>query len=125
MKADVELQGGGIEAVQAVSTDSTGKTSIDLHRNRSTLGFYLLSIILRILAECWFVYVLLSWNLAALNNEPYRCSTDICSELYVCVVNAAPEKCMSIYALASISGMIIVCSVLFCMYAIVHYLCNF
>lgn len=51
-----------------------------------------------------------------------RCSADICSELYVYVVGAAPEKHMSVYALPSISGMIIVCSVLFCT---AHHLCNF
>lgn len=49
-----------------------------------------------------------------------RCSADICSELYV-YVGAAPEKHMSIYALPSISGLIIVCSVLF---HTARYLCN-
>ncbi|XP_035853738.1 LOW QUALITY PROTEIN: uncharacterized protein LOC118494301 [Sander lucioperca] len=42
---------------------------------------------------------------------------------YVCVMRAAPQKHM--YALASNSGMIIVCSGLFCMYSIAHYLCNY
>ncbi len=124
MKTDVELEVRGKEEAQVVSTDSTGKTAIDLHRDRGTVGFYLLSICLRILVEIWFVYVLLSWNLPALNSGSYKCSTNICSEFFVCVVRAAPEKRMSIYALASVSGMIIVASVLFCMYAIAHYLCN-
>lgn len=119
MKTDVEME------VQAASTDPKGRMVIDLHRDRGTVGFYLLSIGLRILVEAWFLYVLLSWNLPTLNNEPYKCSTNICSELHVCVVRAAPEKRMSVYALASISGMIVVCSVLFCMYSIAHYLCNF
>ncbi|XP_056222619.1 LOW QUALITY PROTEIN: uncharacterized protein gjz1 [Seriola aureovittata] len=91
---------------------------IDLHGDRGTVGFYLL-ITLHILVESWFVYVPFSWNL---NNSPYKCLTDICSELRVCVVRATPEKYMSIYALASILGMIIVCSNLFCMYTIVRYL---
>lgn len=124
-KADVEMEALGKEEAQVVSTDPGGKTIIDFHRDRGAVGFYLLSVGLRILVETWFVYVLLSWNLPALNDAPYKCSTDICSELYVCVVRAAPEKRMSIYALASISGMIIVCSVLFCLYSIAHYLCNF
>lgn len=118
VKTDVESE------AQDASTDPKGKMVIDLHRDRGTVGFYLLSIGLRILVEAWFVYVLLSWNLPALNDGPYKCSTDICSELHVCVVRAAPEKRMSVYALASISGMIIVCSVLFCMYSVAHYLCN-
>lgn len=125
MKVDVELEGRGVEAAQDASKDNKGRTTIDLHRDRSTVAFYLLSIFLRILAECWFVYVLLFWNLSALNNDPYRCSTDLCSQLHVCVVSAAPEKRMSIYALASISGLITVCSVLFCLYAILHYICKF
>lgn len=125
VKIDVELEVRGTEGAQVVTTDPRGKTAIDLHRDRGTVGFYLLSISLRILVEVWFVYVLLSWNLPALNSGSYKCSTDVCSELYVCVVRAAPEKRMSIYALASVSGMIIVSSVLFCMYSIAHYLCNF
>lgn len=121
----MELEGRGTEEAQVVTTDPRGKMVIDLHRDRGTVGFYLLSISLRILVEAWFVCVLLYWNLPALNNGPYKCSPDICSELHICVVRAAPEKRMSIYALASISGMIIVYSVLFCMYSIAHYLCNF
>uniref|UniRef100_UPI0037E964A6 gap junction beta-3 protein n=1 Tax=Semicossyphus pulcher TaxID=241346 RepID=UPI0037E964A6 len=123
-KAGVEMEAQGKEEASAVSTDQTGRAVIDLHRDRGTVGFYLLSIILRILVELWFVYVLLSWNLPALSNDPYRCSTDVCSELHVCVLRAAPEKRMSIYALASISILIIVVSLIFCMYSIAHYLCN-
>ncbi|XP_040922975.1 uncharacterized protein LOC121201277 [Toxotes jaculatrix] len=124
VKADVELEDQGKEEALVVSIDSTGKAVIDLHRDKGTVVFYLFSIMLRIVVESWFVYVLLFWNLPALNSGPYRCSTDICSELHLCVVRAAPEKCMSIYALASISGIIIICSLLFCMYSIVHYLFN-
>lgn len=123
-KTDVELEAQGKEETRVASTDPRGRMVINLHRDRGALGFYLLSISLRILIEAWFVYVLLSWNLPALNNGPYECSTDVCSELHVCVVRAAPEKRMSVYALASVSGMIIICSVLFCMYSIAHYLCN-
>ncbi|GAA6227944.1 uncharacterized protein LOC108886818 [Lates japonicus] len=105
--------------------DTRGKVVIDLHRDRGTVGFYLLSITLRILFESWFVYILLSWNLPALDDDPYECrQTDICSEIRLCIVRAAPEKRMSIYALATISIMIIVSSILFCVYSIVHYLCN-
>ncbi|XP_069374047.1 gap junction beta-3 protein [Paralichthys olivaceus] len=125
VKADMELQGQGTEVAQVASKDTKGQIVIDLHRDRGTVGFYLFSITLRILIESWFLYVLLFWNLPALDNGPFNCSTDICSDLRVCVVRAAPEKRMSIYALASISGMIVVCSLLFCVYSIVHYLCHF
>ncbi|KAM9336376.1 uncharacterized protein gjz1 [Symphorus nematophorus] len=124
-QVDVELEVQGKEEVRVVSTDRSGRSVIDLHRDRRAVGFYLLSICLRVLVEVWFVYVLLSWNLPALENGPHKCLTDICSESQVCVVRAAPEKRMSVYGLASISGMIIVCSVLFFMYSIAHYLCNF
>ncbi|XP_041672039.1 gap junction alpha-3 protein [Cheilinus undulatus] len=119
-----EMNAQGKEEAPDVSEDPRGRTVINLHRDRGTVGFYLLSIILRILVETWFVCVLLSWNLPALSDDQFNCSTTICSQLHVCVVRAAPEKRMSIYALASISGMIIVVSVLFCMYSIAHYLFN-
>ncbi|XP_060951441.1 uncharacterized protein LOC133028261 [Limanda limanda] len=125
VKTDMVLEGQGTEEAQVGTKDSTGKMVIDLFRKRGTVGFYLFSITLRILIESWFIYVLLVWNLPALDNGPYKCSTDICAELRVCVVRAAPEKRMSIYALASISGMIVVCSALFCIYAIVRYLYHF
>lgn len=117
----VEMEAQGKEKTGDVKV----KTVLDLHGDRSSVGFYLLSIILRIIVETWFVLVLLSWNLPALRNDLYECSADICSGFHVCVVRAAPEKRMSIYALASISGTIIVVSVLFCLYSITHYLCRF
>lgn len=123
-KTDVELETHGMEETQAVSVDPRGKTVIDLHRNRGAVGYYLLSISVRILVELCFVYVLLSWNLPALNNGAYKCSTDLCSELHVCVVRAAPEKLFSIYALVSISSMIVLFSVIFFIYSVAHYLFN-
>uniref|UniRef100_A0A672H6U3 Si:rp71-1c10.10 n=2 Tax=Salarias fasciatus TaxID=181472 RepID=A0A672H6U3_SALFA len=111
--ADVEL-----EQARAAAPDPNVRSFIDLHKDRGALAFYLLSIVLRIAAEACFMYVLLSWNLPALGSDPYRCSPGV-----FCVVRAAPEKRMSIYALSSISGLIIVCSVLFCLYSIAHYLC--
>ncbi|CAJ1080837.1 gap junction beta-5 protein [Xyrichtys novacula] len=121
---DEEMETQGKE-----ETDPKGRTVIDFHRDKGTVGFYLLSIVLRILFETWFMYVLLSWNLSALSDEPFKCFEQTCrsqnAEFALCVVRAAPEKRMSIYALASISGTVIIVSVLFCMYSIVHYLCDF
>ena len=125
VKADVEMEGWGKEEAQAVAPDPAEKMVIDFHKDRGVIGVYLLSIILRILFEGWFMYVLLYWNLSALSDASYECTTNICSELHICVVRAAPEKRMSIYALASISGMVIVCSVLFCVYSVAHYIFNF
>nr|XP_046233010.1 uncharacterized protein gjz1 [Scatophagus argus] len=124
---DAELEARGKEDGPLASTDPKGRMVLDLHRDRRTVALYLFSICLRILVETWFVYILLCWNLPALNSGRYECTTAVCpkSAKIACVVRAAPEKRMSIYALASISGVIIVSSVLFCVYSIAHYLCNF
>lgn len=111
--------------VEQEAADTKVRLVLDLHKDRGAVLFYLLSITLRILTESWFVYVLLCWNLPALSGEPFKCPENMCHKVYDCVLQAAPEKRMSIYALASISGGIIVCLVLFCMYSIVHYLCEF
>ncbi|XP_074519975.1 gap junction beta-2 protein [Halichoeres trimaculatus] len=123
--AQKRKEAAGDVETEAQGKDPRGRTVLDLHRDRSSVSFYLLSIFLRILVETWFLFVLLCWNLPALRNDLYECSADICSGFHVCVVRAAPEKRMSIYALASISGMMVVVSVLFCLYSISHYLCRF
>lgn len=115
-------EGAEMQAEAAPTAD--GRMVLDFHRRRGAVGFYLLSMVLRILAEAVFVYTLLSWNLPALSSGAYECSTELCPELRLCVVRAAPEKRMSIYALASVSGLVIGISLLVCWYAIAHYLCG-
>lgn len=124
VKTDVELQAQGKEETLVASNDPKGRTMLDLHSNRTAVGFYLLSIGLRVAAEALFVYVLLSWNLPALKDKRYKCEVELCRE-FVCVVSAAPEKRMAVYSLASLSGMVLICSFLFCVYSIVHYLYGF
>lgn len=121
-KKDVELDSGGKGESPASPTGAKSRMVIDLHNDRGTVGFYLFSIFLRILVEFWFLYVLIFWNLPALSDNAHKCSTDICSKPLICALRAAPEKRMSIYALASISGLIIICSVIFCIYSIAHYI---
>lgn len=118
-------QGGNAADVEAKPADPKAKMVIDLHRSRSTVVFYLLSVVLRVAVETWFVYVLLSWNLPKIEDGTFECKTDICPGLHVCLVRAAPEKRMSIYALVSVSSLVIVTSVFFCLYSIAHYLCKF
>lgn len=122
VKKDMELESQGKEEIPVCATDAKSKMIVDLHKDRRTVGFYLFSIFLRILVELWFLYVLFFWNLPALSDEHHKCSTALCSQLHICVLRAAPEKRMSIYALASISGLIVICSVIFFIYAIVHYI---
>lgn len=123
-KADVELEARGEAEAQVTSTDLRGRQVIDFHRHKGAVGIYLLSICLRILVEAWFVYILFNWNLPALNSGWYKCQTHPCPEIH-CALRASAEKRMSIYALACISGMVIVLSALFCIYSITHYLCSF
>lgn len=122
MKTKVELEAPGRDETLVMAMDAKNRLVIDLHRDRGAVGIYLFSITLRILVETWFLYVLLFWNLPGLSDEPYECWTALCSQLHVCVVRAAPEKRMSIYALSSISGMNVISSVFFCIYAVAHYI---
>ncbi|KAM6951861.1 gap junction beta-3 protein [Aplochiton taeniatus] len=120
----IEMEAMGKTAVQAGAGPPAAKMVIDLHSDKRHVGFYLLSIVLRILVEVLFVYVLLYWNLPTLNETSFKCRSQVCPELHLCLVRAAPEKRMSIYTLVSISGMVIICSVMFCLYSIAHYICN-
>lgn len=122
VKKDMELESQGNEDSPVSPTDGKSRMVVDLHKNKRTVGFYLFSIFLRILVELWFLYVLFFWNLPALGDVHHECSTALCSQLHICVLRAAPEKRMSIYALASISGLVVICSVIFCIYSIVHYI---
>ncbi|XP_072523849.1 gap junction beta-3 protein-like [Salminus brasiliensis] len=98
---------------------------LDMHGSMTAVFSYLFSMILRIVVEVWFVYVLLQWNLPKLSDEPFPCSVADHGCLgQQCLVRAAAEKRMSIYALVSISSMVIVISCLFCLYFVGHYICN-
>ncbi|XP_055780339.1 gap junction beta-3 protein [Salvelinus fontinalis] len=123
-KTTGELEAQG-KSVSVAEFEPPEKMVIDLHKDRGTVGFYLLSTVLRIMVEVWFVYVLLFWNLPKVDEGPFKCKSAICPEIHICLVRAAPEKRMSIYALASVSGLVIVTSVYFCLYSIFHYLCKF
>lgn len=121
-KKDVELESQGKEESPALPTATKSSMVIDLHEQRRIVAFYLFSILLRILVEVCFLYVLFFWNLPPLEDKFHSCKSSICSKSLVCIVRANSEKRMSIHALASISGLIIISSVIFSIYAIVHYI---
>lgn len=123
-KTDVELESQGREEGPGSPAGTKGRVVLDLHQHREMVAFYLFSIFLRLLVELWFLYVLLFWNLPVLEDKLHSCKSSVCSEPVVCVVRAAPEKRMSIYALASISGLLISTSVIFALYIIVYYICK-
>ncbi|XP_067286598.1 gap junction beta-3 protein [Pseudorasbora parva] len=103
-----------------------GRMVIDLHKSKSSVVVYLLTVMLRIAVEVFFIYVLLAWVLPKLNEQSYVChahSFDGCS-VQQCVVRGAAEKKMSVYSLLFISALVIITSSVFCLYSICHYLCN-
>lgn len=115
-------QGGITDPTMTVG----GRMMIDLHKSKSSVVVYLLSVMLRIAVEVLFVYVLLCWVLPKLDLESYPCNAQhfsTCSVLQ-CVVRGAAEKKMSVYALLFISALVIITSGMFCLYSIGHYLCD-
>ncbi|XP_058262578.1 uncharacterized protein LOC131363751 [Hemibagrus wyckioides] len=108
------------------SGNSTARIVIlDMHQSRNALFFYLFNVALRVLVEIWFVYILLYWNLSKLNQGAFICkSTTFGCPDQQCLVSGSAEKSMSIYALLSISLLIIISHCVFCVHLISHYLCN-
>ncbi|XP_069057746.1 gap junction beta-2 protein-like [Pleurodeles waltl] len=95
---------------------------IDFHHQKKLLGLYLSCIILRLVLEIGFLYVLLRHHLPNVDGSPINCSTGLCSGPYTCMVRGAAEKRMSIFMLCTVSGAIIGTSVIFALYCICHYL---
>ncbi|XP_058261554.1 gap junction beta-3 protein-like [Hemibagrus wyckioides] len=125
-KSGVELESLGELKSSSNAGDSTaGVMILDMHGSRNAVLFYLFSVMLRIVVELWFVYVLLYWNLPKLNHSVFICKSHVqgCPD-QECLVRSTAEKCMSIYALVSISVLVIISSCIFCVYFIGHYLCN-
>lgn len=114
-------QGGVIDPTMTVG----GRLMIDLHKSKSSLVVYLFTLLLRIVVEVMFVYVLLFWVLPKLDKSVYDCELSFkgCSAQQ-CVVRGAAEKTMSVYALLFISALVIITSSGFFLYSIVHYLWN-
>ncbi|XP_034165393.1 gap junction beta-3 protein [Pangasianodon hypophthalmus] len=116
---------GELKTASDPGNNIAGIMILDMHRRRNAVFFYLFSVMLRILVEFWFVYVLLYWNLSKLNQGVFVCkSYAIGCPDQECLVSGNAEKCMSIYALVSISVLVIISSCLFCVHLIGHYLCN-
>ncbi|KAG9267850.1 uncharacterized protein gjz1 [Astyanax mexicanus] len=98
---------------------------LDMHGSMYAVLSYLFSMILRIVVEVWFVYILLFWNLPTVRQKSFLCNARNhgCPVLQ-CLVSATAEKSMSIYAMLSISFLVIVTSCMFCFYFIGHYVCK-
>ncbi|XP_036427630.1 gap junction beta-3 protein [Colossoma macropomum] len=116
---------GELKSTSNLAANSGALMILDMHGSIHAVLCYLFSMILRIVVEGCFVYVLLNWNLPKLSQTSFLCNVidHGCAEQQ-CVVRATAEKRMSIYALASISILVIIISCLFCLYFIFHYICN-
>lgn len=115
---------GGVEGDPTMTVG--GRMVIDLHKSKSSVVVYLLTVMVRIAVEVFFVYVLLFWVLPKLNKQSYDCDAKDfhgCSVLQ-CVVRGAAEKKMSVHGLLFLSVLVIITSSVFCIYSIGHYLCN-
>ncbi|XP_069100240.1 gap junction beta-3 protein-like isoform X2 [Pleurodeles waltl] len=95
---------------------------IDFHQQKKMLGLYLFCIILRLVLEMAFLYILVVCHLPKVDGSPIICSTGLCPGPYTCLVRAAVEKRMSIIMLCTVSGAIIFTSVLFVLYTTCHYI---
>ncbi|KAF4085081.1 hypothetical protein AMELA_G00113230 [Ameiurus melas] len=114
---------GELKSASDPDNNTTAMMILDMHGSRNTVLFYLFSIMLRILVEFWFVYVLLYWNLSKLNQGVFICkSYDTGCPDQECLVSGTAEKRMSIYALVSVSVVGIISNSLFCIHLIGHYL---
>lgn len=118
------------QAEEGDSMDPTvtvgGKMMIDLHKSKKSVFVYLFSVILRIVVEGLFVYILLYWVLPKVSKNVYSCDAqefENCSPVHQCVVRGIAEKQMSVHALLFISSLVIIYSGMFCLYSIGHYLC--
>ncbi|KAJ1125516.1 hypothetical protein NDU88_003945 [Pleurodeles waltl] len=95
---------------------------IDFHRQKKLLSLYLLCVILRLLLEIGFMYLLVMYHLPKVAGSPINCSTGLCSGPYTCLVRGTADKRLSIFMLCTVSGAIIGTSVVFALYSTYHYM---
>ncbi|KAM3916878.1 gap junction beta-1 protein-like [Leptodactylus fuscus] len=95
---------------------------LDFHHQRSLLLLYLMCVLLRLLGELAFLYILIGWHLPLVSGDPIECSTLLCPGPFMCLVRFPAEKRMSLYLLGSLSILLVLSCVVFGLYSICHYL---
>ncbi|XP_066520020.1 gap junction beta-3 protein [Hoplias malabaricus] len=116
---------GELKSANHPTINSGSVMILDMHGSKYAVFSYIFSLLLRIIVELCFVYVLLIWNLPKLSQNFYICKVENNKcPLVECVVRAAAEKSMSIFALVFISGLVLIVSCLSCLYFIGHHFCN-
>ncbi|XP_071978331.1 gap junction beta-1 protein-like [Engystomops pustulosus] len=97
---------------------------LDFHRQKVLLLLYLLCVLLRLLGEVSFLYVLFGWHLPLVSGDPIHCSSILCPGPFTCLVRFSAEKRMSLYLLGSLSALLVLTCVVFSLFSIFHYLAN-
>ncbi|XP_066433661.1 gap junction beta-1 protein-like [Eleutherodactylus coqui] len=97
---------------------------LDFHQQRALLLLYLLCILLRLLGELSFLYMLFWWHLPLVSSDPIHCSTPLCPGPFMCLLRFPAEKLMSLYLLGSLSAILALVCILFGLYSFFHYLAN-
>ncbi|XP_063788559.1 gap junction beta-4 protein-like isoform X2 [Pseudophryne corroboree] len=95
---------------------------MDFHHQRTLLVLYLFCVLMRLLGELMFLYILMWWHLPLVSRDSYDCSTEVCPGPFTCLVRFPAEKRMSLYLLGSLSIILSLVCVVFGLYSICHYL---
>ncbi|KAM4697677.1 gap junction beta-6 protein-like [Rhinophrynus dorsalis] len=95
---------------------------LDFHYQKTLLVLYLTCILLRLVGELAFLYILFWWHLPLVSEQNFHCSTDMCPGPFTCLVRFPAEKRMSLYLLGSLSITLALVCVVFGLYSGCHYL---
>ncbi|KAM8961180.1 gap junction beta-3 protein-like [Pelodytes ibericus] len=95
---------------------------LDFHHQKTLLVLYLGCILLRLVGELTFLYVLLWWHLPLVSQNSFPCESDLCPGPLTCLVRFPAEKRMSLYLLGSLSMALALVCVVFSFYSGCHYL---
>ncbi|KAM4632204.1 gap junction beta-3 protein-like [Discoglossus pictus] len=94
---------------------------LDFHHQKMLLSLYLFCILLRLMGELGFLYILYWWHLPLVSYDTFICSTEHCPGPLTCLVRFPAEKRMSLYLLGSLSISLAFVCIIFGLYSICHY----
>ncbi|CAH2307985.1 gap junction beta-3 -like [Pelobates cultripes] len=95
---------------------------LDFHHQKKLLVLYLGCVLMRLVGELAFLYILLCWHLPLVSEGSISCSTELCTGPFTCLVRFPAEKRMSLYLLGSLSTALALVCLVFGLYSGCHYL---
>lgn len=95
---------------------------VNFHQEKKLLYLYLLHFLLQVSIQVVFLCVLTFKHLPIVSQDNIHCSTNSCSTPFHCVMTYTAVKKMTIYALITMSILIIVFGTSYFIYCIYHYL---